>query len=161
MLAIHARRFAGMIPSVMDLGVAATRLSSPPVCRESFDLVGYHHLQLAIPAGAEDACRRFWAGVVGLAEVAKPPVLAARGGCWFRGAGIEVHLGIEVGTAADFRPAVKAHPGILVRNLDALAARLTEAGATVRWDGDFPGHRHFYSADPVGNRLEFLEPAAG
>ncbi|MFI1397409.1 hypothetical protein [Streptomyces sp. NPDC020681] len=37
----------------------------------------------------------------------------------------------------------------------ALAAR----GAKVTWDGELPGHRRFYSQDPVGNRLEFLEPA--
>jgi hypothetical protein len=26
------------------------------------------------------------------------------------------------------------------------------------FDGDFPGMRRFYSEDPNGNRLEFLEP---
>lgn len=26
------------------------------------------------------------------------------------------------------------------------------------WDENLPGHRRFYSYDPVGNRLEFLEP---
>jgi extradiol dioxygenase family protein len=28
----------------------------------------------------------------------------------------------------------------------------------ITWDGDLPGHRRFYADDPVGNRLEFLEP---
>jgi catechol 2,3-dioxygenase-like lactoylglutathione lyase family enzyme len=114
-----------------------------------------HHVQLAIPAGGEDACRRFWAGVLGLTELDKPPVLAARGGCWFAGGGLEVHLGVE----ADFVPARKAHPGILVADLRALAARLEQAGAPVTWDPEFPGHDRFYSADPFGNRLEFLEPS--
>lgn len=58
----------------------------------------------------------------------------------------------------DFRPAQKAHPGVLVDDLDALAARFGEAGVQVRWDDDFPGHRRFYACDPHGNRLEFLEP---
>lgn len=31
---------------------------------ESFELARYHHVQLAIPAGAEDDCRRFWGGVL-------------------------------------------------------------------------------------------------
>jgi catechol 2,3-dioxygenase-like lactoylglutathione lyase family enzyme len=114
-----------------------------------------HHVQLACPAGSEPALRTFYQGVLGLAEVAKPPVLAARGGCWFRGAGIELHLGVE----DDFRPARKAHPGLLVDGLDQWAARLTAAGCPVRWDGDLPGMRRFYSEDPVGNRLEFLEPS--
>ena len=113
-----------------------------------------HHVQLACPAGSEATLRDFYGRVLGLPEVAKPPVLAARGGCWFRGHGIELHLGVE----QDFRPARKAHPGLLVRDLDAWAERLTEAGAPVRFDDDFPGMRRFYTEDPFGNRLEFLEP---
>jgi catechol 2,3-dioxygenase-like lactoylglutathione lyase family enzyme len=113
-----------------------------------------HHVQLACPAGSEDTLRAFYCAVLGLEEVAKPPVLATRGGCWFRGHGIELHLGVE----RDFRPARKAHPGLLVHDLDAWAGRLGAASAPVLFDDDFPGMRRFYSEDPYGNRLEFLEP---
>jgi catechol 2,3-dioxygenase-like lactoylglutathione lyase family enzyme len=113
-----------------------------------------HHVQLACPPGSEDASRAFFSGVLGLTEIQKPPVLASRGGCWFRGHGIELHLGVE----EDFRPARKAHPGLLVTDIDAWAARLAAAGYPVTFDGDFPGMRRFYSADVHGNRLEFLEP---
>ena len=119
-----------------------------------FVLRTLHHVQLAIPPGGEPACREFWSGVLGMAELEKPPVLAARGGCWFRGGGLEVHLGVE----RDFSPARKAHPGILVEDLTALATELETAGVDVVWDGEFPGHRRFYASDPFGNRLEFLEP---
>ncbi|MFE3647168.1 MULTISPECIES: VOC family protein [unclassified Streptomyces] len=119
-----------------------------------YALGGLHHVQLAIPPGAEGLCREFWGGVLGMAELAKPPALAARGGCWFRGGGLEVHLGVE----EDFRPNRKAHPGILVSSLQALADRLTAHGVDVTWDDDFPGHRRFYACDRLGNRLEFLEP---
>ena len=112
-----------------------------------------HHVQLACPVGSEDALRDFYVGVLGLAEITKPPVLAARGGCWFRGVGIELHLGVE----QDFRPARKAHPGLLVEDLDAWAARLGAAGFDVDFDDDFPGMRRFHSHDCHGNRLEFLE----
>ncbi|MFG1755395.1 VOC family protein [Streptosporangium sandarakinum] len=115
-----------------------------------------HHVQLACPPGSEPALRDFYGGVLGLVEIPKPPVLAARGGCWFRGHGIELHLGVE----EDFRPARKAHPGLLVRDLDGWARRLTEAGHPVTFDDDFPGMRRFHSEDPHGNRLEFLEPIA-
>ncbi|MER7170258.1 VOC family protein [Streptomyces mesophilus] len=121
-----------------------------------FTLVGLHHVQLAIPSGAEDRCREFWGGVLGMTELEKPPVLAARGGCWFRGGGLEVHLGVE----EDFRPNRKAHPGILVSSLHALAERLENHGASVTWDDNFPGHDRFYAFDTVGNRLEFLQPTA-
>jgi len=113
-----------------------------------------HHVQLACPAGSEPALREFYGGVLGLGEIRKPPGLAARGGCWFRGHGIELHLGVE----EDFRPARKAHPGLLVAGIDAWAARLRDAGYPVRFDDEFPGMRRFYSQDPNGNRLEFLEP---
>ena len=81
-------------------------------------------------------------------------MLAARGGCWFRGGQLEVHLGVE----KDFRPAAKAHPGILIQGLDEVASRLVERGVEVDWDDNFPGMRRFYAFDPLGNRLEFLEP---
>ncbi|MFH9613474.1 glyoxalase [Streptomyces pratensis] len=122
-----------------------------------FALGGLHHVQLAIPPGAEELCRAFWGGVLGMTELEKPPVLAARGGCWFRGGSLEVHLGVE----EDFRPNRKAHPGILVTSLHALAQRLEDNGVGVTWDGDFPGYDRFYAFDEVGNRLEFLEPVHG
>src|SRR6185312_2109197 len=45
---------------------------------------GLHHAQLTMPPGEEDTARGFFVGVLGMAEIAKPPVLAARGGAWFR-----------------------------------------------------------------------------
>jgi len=69
---------------------------------------------------------------------------------------MELHLGVE----EDFRPARKAHPGLLVTGLDAWARRLRDAGHPVQFDDGFPGMRRFYSQDPNGNRLEFLEPIA-
>ncbi|MET7567263.1 VOC family protein [Streptomyces sp. NPDC005492] len=119
-------------------------------------LVAVDHVQLAAPAGAEDALRRYYVDTLGMTEIPKPTVLAARGGCWFGAGAVQLHLGVE----ADFRPARKAHPGLRVTGIEAYAARLKAHGAEVVWDGDLPGHRRFYSEDPVGNRLEFLEPEA-
>jgi catechol 2,3-dioxygenase-like lactoylglutathione lyase family enzyme len=115
-------------------------------------ITGLHHVQLAVPAGSEPALRAFYAGVLGMTELAKPASLAARGGAWFRSGTVELHLGVE----ADFRPARKAHPGLLVDDLDALAARLAAAGHSIRWDDLLPGHRRCYVDDPCGNRLELL-----
>ncbi len=113
-----------------------------------------HHVLLASPPGSEAASRTYYGELLGLTEISKPPALAARGGCWFRGTGYELHLGIE----ADFRPARKAHPAIRVGDLAAVAARLSEAGHAVKIDDELPGFRRFYADDPHGNRLEFVQP---
>jgi len=115
-------------------------------------LVGIDHVQLACPPGGEPAGVAFYAGVLGLTHVPKPEPLAARGGCWFRGDGVELHLGVE----DDFRPARKAHPALVAADLDALAAALDAAGHPVRWSDELPGTRRFYVDDPFGNRLEVI-----
>ena len=114
-----------------------------------------HHMQLAMPRGEEAAARSFYVGVLGMTEIAKPPVLARRGGAWFRSGKVELHLGVE----EPFRPARKAHPGVLVDDLDELVERLEDDGLEVTWDADFAGFRRIYVADPFGNRLEFLQPS--
>ncbi|MFJ6067788.1 VOC family protein [Streptomyces tendae] len=117
-------------------------------------ITGLDHVQLAAPPGAEEVLRAFYTGVLGMTEIPKPPVLAARGGCWFQAGTAQLHLGVENG----FRPARKAHPGLRVTGIDAYAARLEAHGTPVTWNDDLPGHRRFHCADPFGNRLEFLEP---
>ncbi|WP_214103574.1 glyoxalase [Acrocarpospora catenulata] len=112
-----------------------------------------HHVQLAIPPGAEDECRAFYIGILGLTEITKPPSLAAKGGLWVRADAIEIHLGVE----ENFHPAKKAHPGIRVTALDQLAKHLNANGVPTNWDDNFPGHRRFYTYDNVGNRLEFIQ----
>ncbi|MFG1990265.1 glyoxalase [Actinoplanes sp. NPDC048988] len=119
----------------------------------SFSFERLHHVQVLCPPGGEDDARGFYGGVLGMTELPKPPALAARGGCWFRGGGWEIH----VSPVADFVAARRAHPGVLVNDLDGLAERLKTAGRPVEWDAHFPGHRRFYSQDDHGNRLEFLE----
>ena len=116
-------------------------------------VAGYHHVQLAMPPDQEPRAEAFYADVLGLDRVQKPAELAGRGGCWFRGAGVELHLGVE----QDFRPTRKAHPAFLVEDLDELERRLRDAGVEVSSDVQLKGHRRFYAVDPFGNRLEFIE----
>ena len=117
---------------------------------------GLHHVQLAMPAGMEDEARKFYVTALDMEEIQKPEGLRARGGVWFRAGRLEIHLGVE----DDFRPARKAHPGIGVVDIEAVADRLAASGVVVLWDNNFPGFKRFYSRDAFGNRLEFLEPLA-
>jgi catechol 2,3-dioxygenase-like lactoylglutathione lyase family enzyme len=112
----------------------------------------FHHVQIAIPPQSETQAREFYGKVLGCEEVPKPATLAGRGGVWFRYGGVELHLGVE----EDHRPARKAHPGILVADLDELDAKLRNAGYEVEPDYLLPGYRRLYVSDPFGNRLEFL-----
>ena len=121
-----------------------------------WSLVGVHHVQLAMPPEQEETAERFYAGALGMERVPKPDHLAGRGGCWFRGAGLEVHLGVEEG----FRPSAKAHPALRVQGLAALRRSLREAGADVSDDTQLEGHDRCYVRDPFGNRLELIEESA-
>jgi catechol 2,3-dioxygenase-like lactoylglutathione lyase family enzyme len=112
------------------------------------------HIQLAMPAGREAEARDFYEGVLGIPEVQKPPNLVKRGGCWFERGMVKIHLGIET----DFRPARKAHPALLVEDLQALRSTMEAAGFLCRTDEPLAGYDRVYVDDPFGNRIELLEP---
>ncbi len=122
--------------------------------KQEFRIHGLDHVQLAMPPGQEDLARMFYGGTLGLMEVPKPPQLAGRGGVWFSGGALQVHLGVE----QDFRPARKAHPAFVVENLDALSQRFRDAGIDVFTDEPLEGRRRIFVHDPFGNRIELLEP---
>jgi len=111
------------------------------------------HVQLAMPPGEEARARAFYRDVLGLVEVLKPADLAARGGVWFEAGSLKVHLGVE----QDFRPARKAHPALLVHDLQTLVQRCEAAGYQITTDMLLPGYDRVYVADPFGNRIELLE----
>ncbi|MEZ5383638.1 MAG: VOC family protein [Microthrixaceae bacterium] len=118
-------------------------------------IIGIDHVQLAMPAGEESAAEAFYSGLLGLVRVPKPEPLAARGGCWFEGA-VQVHLGVE----ADFRPARKAHPALLVDDLAELVGRLEGVGVEIRRDVQLEGYERVHLSDPFGNRIELMERLA-
>jgi hypothetical protein len=117
-------------------------------------VVGIDHVQLAMPPGPEAEARAeaFFTGLLDLPRVPKPPQLAVRGGCWFELGAAKVHLGVE----EDFRPARKAHPALVVSDLDALRRLLDASGHPTRRTEDVPGKPQWYVDDPFGNRIELL-----
>ena len=120
-------------------------------------IAGLDHVQLPIPAGGEDVARAFYGGLLGLTEVAKPAPLADRGGCWFAGPGVALHLGVE----PEFQPWRKAHVALLARDLDALRRTLENADILIREDDVSIGVRRCYAEDPFGNRLELIDARDG
>ncbi|MCC7019809.1 MAG: VOC family protein [Ardenticatenales bacterium] len=132
-------------------------VASPDACADAGAMItGLDHVQLAIPAGGEDAARAFYGGLLGMREVAKPAALAGRGGVWFAlDDGRQVHLGVEAGFVA----AAKAHPAFVANDIDAVADALRAAGYGVAWDDGLAPRRRLYVGDPFGNRVEVVSAA--
>jgi catechol 2,3-dioxygenase-like lactoylglutathione lyase family enzyme len=114
------------------------------------------HVLLAMPPGRENDARAFYQGILGIAEMTKPPQLAARGGCWFEAGEVKVHLGVE----KDFTPARKAHPAFIVDDLQGLIRDLKAAGYALAGDAPLEGYDRIFVADPFGNRIELMQPKA-
>ena len=88
-----------------------------------------------------------------LAELPKPADMTARGGCWFALGDRQLHLGVE----GDFRPARKAHVALATDALDALRARVEAHGHPTKDDSPVDGRYRFFTEDPFGNRIEFMD----
>jgi len=121
-------------------------------CSVSEPFLVIDHVQLAIPAGAEETARAFYSGLLGMTEIRKPSELAKRGGCWFESGTVQIHLGIEDG----FRPAKKAHPALRCSDYDGLVSKLRASGIRVDEPNDIPGVRRCHIHDPFGNRIELI-----
>lgn len=118
---------------------------------------GFDHVQLLMPPGSEAAARAFYGDLLGFREVPKPEPLAARGGCWFMYENMGLHLSIDPA----FSPAVKAHPALLVSDLEQLREHLSAAGVPITPDESVAHVRRFYATDPFGNRIEFIQQGDG
>jgi len=117
-------------------------------------VLGIDHVQLGIPRGGEERARAFYRDILGLPERAKPPELVGRGGCWFETDRVKIHLGVD----PDFRPATKAHPGLLVSDLHGIVERCRQAGLEAKVEGSpLEGYRRAFLHDPFGNRLELMQ----
>lgn len=116
-------------------------------------ITGIHHIQLTAPRGSEATAREFYGALLGMREIEKPPELKKRGGVWFEFNGQQLHIGVEDNPV----PQKKAHPAFVVAELDALRARLENAGYETRADELFIGYKRFYVQDPFGNRIELVE----
>jgi|SRR5215467_14043370 len=114
--------------------------------------VAIDHFQMAMPPGGEDTARKFYCGVLGMAELPKPDELAKSGGAWFSSGSVQIHVGSE----PDFHPARKAHPALRCSDYDALIAVLRSAGVNVIEDARIPGVTRCHIFDPFGNRIELV-----
>jgi catechol 2,3-dioxygenase-like lactoylglutathione lyase family enzyme len=121
---------------------------------KTMKILSIDHIQIAMPTGEEEKARRFYIGLLGFSEIPKPPELAKRGGTWFQSENVQLHLGVE----ADFKPARKAHPALLVDDLDSLITKVQTAGyETDTSQPPLDGYKRAHVFDPFGNRIELME----
>ena len=117
------------------------------------------HVQIAAPAGSEDAMRAFYCGVLGCREVAKPAQLASRGGLWLDCGNMQMHIGID--TPPPSNASSRRHVAFLVNDMEQVRAALQRAGAAIEEDtAPLDDCARCYTRDPAGNRIEFLRRRA-
>ena len=113
------------------------------------------HVQLPMAPGREDDADAFYRDLLGLTPQAKPEVLAARGGRWYRVGALGVHLGVE----SDDHRSAKTHVCFVVENYDELLDRLEHAGYAIVPDSELVDVVRCYVRDPFGNRIELQRAA--
>ena len=116
-------------------------------------VVALDHVQLAMPKGREKDAREFYQDILGVSEVPKPAELSDRGGAWFESGTVKIHLGVE----DEFRSAKKAHPGLLISDLNELVGVLRDEGYEVTYDQNLSGVERAFTHDPFGNRIELIK----
>ena len=117
-------------------------------------ILAFDHINIAMPADGEAQARAFYGDVLNLTEIAVPMALAGYPVIWFQSGDVVIHLGVD----EDFHPSGRAHPALLVDDLDGFLARCREHGVLL--DGTQPpldGYRREHIFDPFGNRLEIMQ----
>lgn len=118
-----------------------------------FSIEKIDHIQVAAPKDTEQTAIDFYEGLLGMEQIEKPASLKGRGGVWFAFGSYQLHIGIE----EPFSPSLKAHPAFRVSGFEQLQKHLEANEIKVKNDDSIPGVKHFFIADPFGNRLEFLK----
>jgi catechol 2,3-dioxygenase-like lactoylglutathione lyase family enzyme len=112
----------------------------------------FSHVNIEVEDAA--AARTFYAGVLGLREVARAEG-ARRPGAWFDLGGAELHVSEQPGCAAANRASMR-HFCIVVGDLTALRRALASAAAPLEDGRPLPGLARCFTRDPSGNRIELV-----
>jgi len=121
----------------------------------STPILTFHHVNVTVVLALEVATKDFYAQVLGLTEVPKPPETLGRGGAWYQIGPVQLHLSREQGVTND---GAKRHFCLLVADLEQMQRRLEEAGVKILPDEQpIHGADRFYVRDPGGNLIEIAQ----
>jgi catechol 2,3-dioxygenase-like lactoylglutathione lyase family enzyme len=119
-------------------------------------IIEINHVNITVPAAAEELTKHFYKNVLGLEEIPKPEELKKRGGAWFKRGALEIHLSVDE-TAIDNAKS-RRHICYLVADIAKAERVIREAGLDVTPDNNpVEGWLRFYVRDPAGNRLEIAQ----
>ena len=110
------------------------------------------HFQVAIPMGRVADALAFYEAVLQFVRIAKPAELDQRG-AWLTQGSVNLHLGEE----EEFEAARRAHPALLVDNIDQLLEKAERGGHPLRIDAGPTGYKRASVFDPFGNRIELMQ----
>ena len=112
-----------------------------------------HHVNVVVPPGRTDDVVGFYAAL-GLTRVPKPADAGSPLGAWFDvPGGTQVHV-----SERDGAPNPEQHFALVLDDFDGVLAALAAAGHPVSPAGPMSGARRVNTADPVGNKVELIEP---
>jgi catechol 2,3-dioxygenase-like lactoylglutathione lyase family enzyme len=114
-----------------------------------------HHVNIVVKPGETKTVAAFYSDVLGLSRVAKPTAGTTAGGAWFD---INDNNQLHISERSDAVMHDDMHFGLVVDDFDDVLARLAAAGAPWQPQADLFGGRRGSTRDPLGNRIEILEP---
>jgi len=160
----------GLNSAIMDVQNKAKQnpkhsQSPGPVFKSNIDSMrGIDHINFGMPSGeeAEHLCRQFYSGVLGFAEVEKPPRLRSKfGGLWFDipNTRMQIHFSVDKKREDGSRVRDFGHLAFHVDDIETVEKKLRvhNVHINVPDQGDVPGvTRRFFFFDPFNNEIEFL-----
>ena len=101
------------------------------------------------------AARAFYAGLLGLREIPRPPTLAPSG-VWFRFDDGR-HLHISAMRSGDEPTRNRSHFALQVDDLNEFKSKLRQNGVAFSDTPEIPGWNRIRVSDPFGNSVEILQ----
>lgn len=114
-----------------------------------------HHVNIVVRPGETDQVVGFYTEVLRLRRTDKPVEGTSPGGAWFD---ISESHQLHISEREDAVMHDDMHFGLVVDDFEAALARLEAAGAPWQPQADLFGGRRGSTRDPLGNRIELLEP---
>lgn len=113
-----------------------------------FTVTAFDHVNITTPEELEEEVLEWYAAVMGLRRIEKPPGSRPRGG-WFQAGDKELHVSVD-----PQNPPKSPHFCIVVDDLDATVSSLRSDGCHIEQGAEIAGRRRCYTRDPAGNRIE-------